>query len=144
MKTLSSFTHPLLVPNQFDLVSTRMIYTVECWKPLTNIVGETNSMKVSVSNILLNIFIFSSVPWQALLANIVHPLCLQDLPFTKTSKKFHEKFGPIIGHSIKTWKAAEKIMGASDCYCDSTPIWYHNNICTGNKPFTVYRNAIQR
>lgn len=50
----------------------------------------------------------------------------------------HEKFGPIIGHSVKTWKAAEQIMGAPDCYRDSTPIWYYIDICTGKKPF-IYK-----
>ncbi len=52
--------------------------------------------------------------FRALETNIIYPLRLQDLPFTGISKKVLEKFGPIICHSVKTWKAAEKIMGASD------------------------------
>ncbi|XDV29900.1 hypothetical protein PO909_032930 [Leuciscus waleckii] len=77
----------------------------------------------------------SPVPWRALETNIIYPLRLQDLPFTGIPKKALEKFGPIICHSIKTWRMAENIMGASDSYCDSTPIWHNSNLCTGNKPF---------
>ncbi len=77
----------------------------------------------------------SPVPWQALETNIIYPLRPQDLPFTGISKKVLENVGPIILHSIKTWKASENIMGASDSYSDSTPIWHNNNLCTGNKPF---------
>lgn len=71
----------------------------------------------------------------AIETNIIYPLRLQDLPFTGIPKKVLEKFGPIICHSIKTWRVAEKIMGASDSYCDSTPIWHNSNLCTRNKPF---------
>ncbi len=52
----------------------------------------------------------SPVPWRALETNIYYPLRLQDLPFTGISKKVLEKFGPIIRHSIKTWKAAESFL----------------------------------
>lgn len=74
----------------------------------------------------------SPVPWRALEANIIYPLHLQDLSITNVSKKVLEKFGPIISNLLKSGK---QIMGVSNLYCESTPIWHNNNLCTGNKPF---------
>uniref|UniRef100_A0A9J7ZM10 Reverse transcriptase n=1 Tax=Cyprinus carpio carpio TaxID=630221 RepID=A0A9J7ZM10_CYPCA len=77
----------------------------------------------------------SPVPWRVLEANIIHPVRLQDLPFSGISKSLKKTYGPIIEYLLDAWKKVEKIMGGPFLYTKTTPLWHNNRLCTGNKPF---------
>ncbi len=77
----------------------------------------------------------SSVPWRVLEANIIHPVRLQDLPFSGISKSLKKTYGPIIEYLLDVWKKVEKITGGPFLYTKTTPLWHNNRLCTGNKPF---------
>lgn len=81
---------------------------------------------------------FSKISWRSIEQGLVHPLRLQDLPFSGiTQRSSLLRLGPIINCSLEVWKQSCKFLGYNHKFNKSSLIWHNKHLLTLYKPFVL-------